>query len=192
MGLIAFIIVLLVLISFMYFKKHSSVLQDEPISTPRSPFDKNPRRFRLVIHDGPYSIDLLQKNPNWLYLYEDNEESVGYMRRACIRDEPNSCGIITKHRLGSRDDDFYSDKEQDVTATMMITESFQKLRARIKKYKRLVIPHDLGLENQLNVRAPNLMNLVLNNIFDIAREYDPQCLEGRVGSWLRNQAVPKN
>lgn len=188
MRLVAFIILLLLIAVYLYYRRKSEdVINLDTEKTVQTQRVLNSSR-RIELHDGPYSVDLLQSNPKCLYLYEDNEDHTGYMRRAHIRDEPNSHPIITKHRQGSKDDDFYSDREADETALTMIEDSFRELVhvMSAKNYTSIIIPTDFGKENELHKRAPNLYKYLLNQMFDIARLYDPFSLEIDFGDWIRH------
>lgn len=50
----------------------------------------------------------LDQNPNWIFVFGDNEERRGYGGAAALRDHPQSYGFITKRRPNNEDDSFYN------------------------------------------------------------------------------------
>lgn len=53
----------------------------------------------------------LDKNPNWIFVFGDNEDRRGYGGAAILRDHPQAYGFITKKHPDNRDSSFYTPKE---------------------------------------------------------------------------------
>ena len=112
---------------------------------------------KIVIYDTFWTIKDTRENPNYLFVFGDNDIKKGKKGQSVIRDEPNAVGIPTKKFPSFHISSFYYDSEfQDNKkkidlAINNIIKKFMK-----KKYTRLVIPSNgfgTGL-SKLNIKAP--------------------------------------
>lgn len=70
--------------------------------------EKKPSKVQEVDKMTP---ELLQKNPDKVFLFGDNLAGTGKGGQAIIRDEPNAIGIPIKKKPDMTDDSFFTDKE---------------------------------------------------------------------------------
>lgn len=99
-----------------------------------------------------YTLELVRKNPDCLFVFGDNLHGVGKGGQAIIRDEPNSYGIPTKKAPSSTINSFFSDDE--------LEENINQINSAISSiptsFKCVVFPEDglgTGLA-ELPQRAP--------------------------------------
>jgi hypothetical protein len=129
---------------------------------------------------GWYTPDLMELNPDTVFVFGDNARRVGKGGQAIIRDYPNALGIATK-RIGdmARGSFFEENNAED---RKVIEDDLAKLEAVLKEGKKVVIPVSrqtmtisLGLERaQLLHRAPGLYKLICDTIDQFESAY---------GSW---------
>jgi hypothetical protein len=129
---------------------------------------------------GWYTPELLQLNPDTIFVFGDNTKRVGRGGQAIIRGAPNALGIVTK-RIGdmARGSFFEENSESDRKA---VEADLAALELLLKDGKKVVIPVSrqtmtisLGLERaQLPHRAPTLYKLICDTIDRFEVEY---------GSW---------
>jgi len=188
MGTIAFAIVLLIIIGYLYWKMSSTPQAVERLDDKKKTLTKK-RQVKFVIHKGPYILDDVLKNTSRLYIYEDNATNPSRTGRAHIGDEENTVAIITKHTRGSTMEAWYQDSG-DEQALDHIDASIMNLNEKIrsKTYTRVIIPEDLGQIGELHIRAPKTFLYLLGLIFELAEKYDPSSLEEELGEWLRFQS----
>jgi hypothetical protein len=98
-----------------------------------------------------YSVNLLRKNPDKIFLFGDNLKGYGKGGQAVIRDEINAIGIPTKKSPSMDKTAFFTDTEYTYNKKV-IDEAFIK----IPKGKTIVVPKDnLGTGRaQLKTKAP--------------------------------------
>jgi hypothetical protein len=65
-----------------------------------------PKESKAGVYMGEYSKELLQKYPDYLWVFADNLTRTGNGGQAIIRNEPTAFGLVTK-RLPSRTPDAY-------------------------------------------------------------------------------------
>lgn len=129
---------------------------------------------------GWYTPELVQENPDVIFVFGDNARRRGMGGQAIIRGLPNIHGIATK-RIGdmARGSFFEEGNEAD---RKVVEDDLAGLEALLKEGKRVIIPVSnqaekisLGLERaQLTVRAPSLYKLICDRIEAFVSEY---------GSW---------
>ncbi len=98
-----------------------------------------------------FSVDLVRKNPDKVFLFGDNLKGYGKGGQAIIRDEPNAIGIPTKKAPSMDKTAFFTDAEY-TSNKKFIDEAF----AKIPRGKTIVVPKDnLGTGRaQLKTKAP--------------------------------------
>jgi hypothetical protein len=98
-----------------------------------------------------YSVALLRKHPDKVFLFGDNLKGYGKGGQAIIRDEINAIGIPTKKSPSMDKTAFFTDTEYTYNKKV-IDEAFMK----IPKDKTIVVPKDnLGTGRaQLTTKAP--------------------------------------
>lgn len=104
-----------------------------------------------------YRIDL-ERNPDVLFLFGDNDKRSGYGGQAKeMRGEDNAVGIRTKWAPDNRESSFFKDKDAE-EIMVMITEDLADLHEHLRSGWIVVIPADglgTGL-SQLPERAPQI------------------------------------
>jgi hypothetical protein len=98
-----------------------------------------------------FSVNLVKKNPDKVFLFGDNLKGYGKGGQAIIRDEPNAIGIPTKKAPSMDKTSFFTDAEY-TSNKKVIDEAFSKIPRR----KTIVVPKDnLGTGRaQLKQKAP--------------------------------------
>ena len=98
-----------------------------------------------------FSVNLVKKNPDKVFLFGDNLKGYGKGGQAIIRDEPNAIGIPTKKAPSMDKTAFFTDAEY-TSNKKVIDEAFSK----IPRGKTIVVPKDnLGTGRaQLKQKAP--------------------------------------
>tara|TARA_X000000950_G_C13494255_1_gene489075 strand:+ start:144 stop:548 length:405 start_codon:yes stop_codon:yes gene_type:complete len=122
---------------------------------------------KIIIYDTFWNIKDTRENPNYLFVFGDNDIKKGKKGQAVIRDEPNALGIPTKKFPSFNISSFYYDSEFEDNkkkidlAINNIIKNFMK-----KKYTRLVIPSNglgTGL-SKLNIKAPKTFKYLESKI----------------------------
>ena len=98
-----------------------------------------------------YSVSLLRKNPDKVFIFGDNLKGYGKGGQAIIRDEPNAIGIPTKKAPSMNPGSFFTDAEYAANK-QAIDLAFTK----IPRGKTIVVPKDnIGTgKAQLKQKAP--------------------------------------
>lgn len=130
----------------------------------------------------------VQKNPNVIYLFGDNDARTGLGGQAKeMRGEPNSFGISTKKRPSNDDNAFKSDTELEQNKTI-ITQDIEKVLAawRTGEYRAVVIPPiGTGLA-KLQEKAPETYAYLQAELKRLEKEINNfQPLTG-VGTFIRD------
>ena len=63
-----------------------------------------------------YSVELCKKNPEIIFVFGDNLLEIGKAGQAIIRDCENSFGIPTKRKPCTKENCYFSDKEDELFA----------------------------------------------------------------------------
>lgn len=113
------------------------------------------RKTKVKIFRGFWTLDHALKNPEWLFVYGDNDSHIGCASQAVIRNAKNAVGIPTKKYPSLRNISFYNDDEYDHNIRQ-IDKAIQHIIDISSNYKYVVFPEDgigTGL-SQLKSRAP--------------------------------------
>lgn len=129
---------------------------------------------------GWYTPELLEKNPDTIFVFGDNSRRIGRGGQAIIRGAPNALGIVTKRVGDMARGSFF--EENNAADRKAVEDDLAKLEAVLKEGKNVIIPVSrqtgtisLGLERaQLPQRAPSLYALICDTIDRFAEEF---------GSW---------
>lgn len=115
-----------------------------------------------LIQTRRYTRDLIQRNPNTLFVFGDNLWQVGKKGQAEeARGEPNAVGIPTKHRPAMQEDAFFTDADFDKVRPIWLRQ-FNRLKQHHKKGGRICWPASgvgTGLA-ELQKRSPKLWLLI--------------------------------
>jgi hypothetical protein len=93
--------------------------------------------IKVIEWKGFWTVEDVKKNPNYLFVYGDNDQEKGCGGQAIIRNEPNVVGIPTKKKPSNEKDAFYSDKE--------LYENKRKIIRAIWKVYLTSIDHDVPI-----------------------------------------------
>ena len=116
-----------------------------------------------------YTIEDCKKHPNKLYVFGDNAWRIGNGGQAVIRGLPNAVGVITKHRPGTEDRDYFSDSILELS---LIIEDIKRVAHKAGfSYSdcTIVLPADglgTGLSDMQN-RSPELLKVMNEIIFEV-------------------------
>lgn len=129
---------------------------------------------------GWYTPELLEKNPDTIFVFGDNAKRLGRGGQAIIRGAPNAYGIATK-RVGDMARGSFFEKGNEADRKIVETD-LAGLEELLKAGKQVIIPVSrqtmtisLGLERaQLPERAPDLYKLICDTVDRFESEY---------GSW---------
>lgn len=115
-----------------------------------------------------YTVGLLRKHPEDIFVFGDNLQKAGKGGQAIIRDEPNAFGVPTKRLPKRTADAYFSDLEEEKQA---VIESLRDLY-RLGKEKVLVFPEGglgtgLALMKEKSPEAFKRMNEILETHFGV-------------------------
>lgn len=109
-----------------------------------------------------YTRQIIQENPDWLFVFGDNLERAGYGGQArAARGEPNAVGIVTKRKPYHSPDAYFSDDDLDEYERANAG-TWEKLFDVVEDGGTVVWPEDgigTGLA-RLGERAPRLMTAI--------------------------------
>lgn len=132
-----------------------------------------PTKGNVLVCAVPYSLELVQENPDLLFVFGDNLEQKGTGGQACIRYAENSYGIPTKvEPTMDEQRAFFRDEFMELNA-LVFASCIEELRDHLQRGKTIVFP-STGLGNgyaQLYKRAPKsweLLNKMLFSAFNIS------------------------
>ena len=122
---------------------------------------------KIIIYDTFWNIKDTRENPNYLFVFGDNDIKKGKKGQAVIRDEPNALGIPTKKFPSFNISSFYYDSEfEDNKKKIDLAINNIIKNFMMKKYTRLVIPSNgfgTGL-SKLNIKAPKTFKYLESKI----------------------------
>lgn len=108
----------------------------------------------------------VKAHPDWIYVFGDNVERVGFGGQAReMRGEPNTIGVATKWVGNLDESSFFSD--DDLHCTKVVVDDLVKVYKALLDGKTVVIPEDglgTGL-SQLPNRAPELDALIKRMLY---------------------------
>jgi hypothetical protein len=87
----------------------------------------SPRESTAAVCYENYYRELLQKYPNYTFVFGDNLKQTGYAGQALIRSEPNSFGISTKRLPAMSNDAFMTGTPEDYKAVDKAFDEVDKL-----------------------------------------------------------------
>ena len=125
---------------------------------------------KVIIFNGFWTITDVINNPQWLFVFGDNNIGKGKGGQAIIRDFPNTIGIPTKKYPSNHPLSFYSDNDY-ADNTKRIDMAINNIFERSKHYKNVVLPADgfgTGLA-QLPTKAPKTYAYLVRQIDKLKR-----------------------
>ena len=99
------------------------------------------QKSKIIIFKGFWSKNDVEKHPDCLFVYGDNDAGIGKGGQAIIRDLSNTIGIPTKKYPSNHASSFYSDTEYDKNIAK-IDYAIEKIIILSKKYKYVILPED--------------------------------------------------
>jgi len=126
---------------------------------------------KIRIFDGFWSVDDVRKNPNFLFVYGDNNVKSGKRGQAIIRDELNSIGIPTKKYPSNHSNSFYTDFEY-TDNVKRINDAIELIIKKSTLYQYIILPKDgfgIGLA-QLSIKAPKTYKYLNESIKILCRK----------------------
>ena len=116
----------------------------------------------------------LRRNPDWFYLFGDNEMRQGMGGQAAsMRGEPNAIGIRTKFAPNNSTAAFWHDEEYERCRALLV-EDFAIVEAALKDGKTVVVPRDglgTGL-SELPTRAPRAFSFICAELHILEVTYE--------------------
>lgn len=134
----------------------------------------------VAYFEGWYTPELVESNPDVIYVFGDNARRIGMGGQAVIRGLPNIHGIATKRIGDMARGSFF--EEKNAADRQIVEADLDALEALLKEGKKVIVPVSrqtktisLGLERaQLMQRAPSLYKLICERVEAFIAEY---------GSW---------
>ena len=118
---------------------------------------------RVILYKKYWTPSDAKNNPDYLFIFGDNDVERGTGGQAIIRNEPNAFGIPTKKLPSMSADSFYTDIEYDKNKKKINLAIYKILKEFMKtKYTTLVIPNDgvgTGL-SKLPEKAPRTLKYI--------------------------------
>ena len=96
---------------------------------------------KIIIFDGFWKVSDVEKYPNALFIYGDNDAGIGKKGQAVIRGLPNTAGIPTKKYPSNHPKSFYTDEEYLINK-QRIRNAINNIIERSMDYKYVVLPED--------------------------------------------------
>ena len=134
----------------------------------------------LIIQTQWFTREELQKNPNKLYIFGDNNyrEGMGGQAKAC-RGEPNAVGVVTKNRPShGHEDDYLSDNMLHNNIMRIMADFFPAVQY-LRKGGTVIFPGDgigTGLA-LLQEKAPltwEFLQRYIEYVKWIGEQYEPK------------------
>lgn len=92
-----------------------------------------------VSFESWYTVEIVNKNKDKIYVFGDNLEKQGKGGQAIIRDCPNTFGIPTKRKPATTDDSYFSDQKEEIEAVKF---ALRELYVLMKGGYEIVFPKD--------------------------------------------------
>jgi hypothetical protein len=96
---------------------------------------------KIKYFKGFWKVEDVRKNPNWLFVFGDNDIGVGIGGQAIIRNQVNVCGIPTKKSPSNHPSAFYTDNELEQNK-QKISRAISKLVVLSRNYEYIILPED--------------------------------------------------
>lgn len=122
-------------------------------------------KTKIIIFNGFWTIDDVNKNPHALFVYGDNDVHIGKGGQAIIRDCVNAIGLPTKKYPNNQPTSFYTDLEY-YDNIKKIDNAINQIINASQKYDYVVLPRDgfgTGLA-KLKENAPETLNYINQRI----------------------------
>ena len=116
----------------------------------------SPRESTAAVCYDHYYRELLQKYPDYTWVYGSNLKGTGYAGQAIIRDEPNAFGVPTKRLPAMTSASFMTGTPADYAEVDIALGTIEELLAA----KKVVVFPLTGLGTglaKLNIMAPELL-----------------------------------
>lgn len=132
-------------------------------------------KIKVKVYDGEWDEDDTNESPNLLFVYGDNDESIGKKGQAVIRDAKNAIGIPTKKEPTLKKKAFYTDDELMENKIKIVT-AIQRLKKKMmdEGYEGIVFS-SAGLGTglaRLNRKAPETFQFLQNEIRRLVESYE--------------------
>lgn len=129
--------------------------------------------MRVIVFNGYWTRDDVKQNPDWLFLFGDNNIGKGRGGQAIIRGIKNTAGIPTKKYPNNWITSFYSDDEYEDNCKN-INNAIKKIKKRFidEKYEKLVLPENgfgTGL-SKLPTKAPKTYKHLVKQVKKLVKE----------------------
>ena len=99
------------------------------------------QKSKIKIFKGYWTENDVTDNPDWLFVYGDNDVGMGKGGQAIIRDLSNTIGIPTKKYPSYNPSSYYTDAEYKKNVAK-IDYAIEKIIILSKKYKYVILPED--------------------------------------------------
>lgn len=123
--------------------------------------------MRVINYKRQWTISDCRRNPNWLFIFEDNDRKFGKNGSSVIRDEENSFGIPTKKSQDHDYTSYYTDMEF-LQNQKKIDDSIRNIKDILSEgyYKAIVLPYNgIGSgTSKLYIKAPMTQHFLLREI----------------------------
>lgn len=126
----------------------------------------------VIFREFIYRQDL-RDNPDWLFIFGDNDLRLGYGGQAKeMRGEPNAVGVRTKWAPGMLPQDFFKDRDY-VNIVAMIDYDLRKVKEKLQEGGVVVFPlAGLGTGlSQLPERAPRVNEYLVKELRKLAETF---------------------
>jgi len=125
---------------------------------------------KIIIFENFWTLNDIKNNPEYLWVYGDNDVKRGKGGQAIIRDEINTIGIPTKKYPSNNPKSFYTDDEYIINCEK-ITKAINNIKEKGKLYKAIVIPKNgfgtgLAKLEQLAPKTFTFLNTQIKNLID--------------------------
>ncbi len=97
--------------------------------------------MKVKYFTGFWTCEDVKKNPNYLFVYGDNDEKRGRGGQAIIRGLSNTIGIPTKKAPNNLPESFYTDIEYEKNIKK-IDVAIQRILIKSEKYDAIILPED--------------------------------------------------
>lgn len=123
----------------------------------------------IEVWDDWYTSELVENNPDFLFVFGDNLVHKGHGGQAVIRDYSNTYGIPTKREPNKRPTSYFSDKESEANHVKSAIDNLCQIRDE-GKYKKIIFPKagiGTGLSHTKlhSPRIYDMMKMSLKNNF---------------------------
>lgn len=154
-------------------KSYEKVLKIVETKKERKELKERKEKRGWYYFDGNWTTEDLEKNPNDLFIFGDNDIQKGKGGQAVIRDMKNSAGIPTKKIPSKSDTSFYTDEEYEENK-QKIKLAIDKILSKKHEYVNLVFSENgigTGLA-KLDVVAPKTFKYLVKAIEKLKKKWE--------------------